>query len=391
MSREKKLLPQARLPALWSLALAWALLLSRPRPSLAAFPSTPAPAEPCPCEDPTLCLPVRGRRDFEVFVFDVGGKAWKSYDWSQITTVATFGKYDPELLCFAHSKGSRVVLKGDVPLKNIIEPIFREAWIEEHLKLAKKQHMDGINIDIEQDVEESSPEYYALTALVKETTEAFHREIEGSQVTFDVAWSPKCIDKRCYDYKGIADSCDFLFVMSYDEQSQIWTECIAAANAPYNQTLMGYESYLKMNIDPKKLVMGVPWYGYDYRCLNLSEDHVCTLPKVPFRGAPCSDAAGRQVTYKTIMHQVNSSISGSQWNSQQQAPYYNYKGPDGYFHQVWYDNPKSISLKAEFVRDHGLRGIGMWNGNCLDYSGDEVAKQQTEDMWNALKVNGTNN
>ncbi|XP_043855607.1 di-N-acetylchitobiase [Dromiciops gliroides] len=370
-----------------TLALAWTLLLlSLPRAGLGAAPGPLT--EPCPCEDPALCRPVRGRRDFEVFVFDVGGKAWKSYDWSQITTVAVFGKYDPELLCFAHSRGSRVVLKGDVPLKNIIEPTLREAWIMKQLKLAKNQHMDGINIDIEQDVEESSPEYYALTALVKETTEAFHREIEGSQVTFDVAWSPKCIDKRCYDYKGIADSCDFLFVMSYDEQSQIWTECIAAANAPYNQTLMGYESYLKMNIDPKKLVMGVPWYGYDYPCLNLSEDHICTLPKVPFRGAPCSDAAGRQVTYKAIMGQVSSSISGSQWNTQQQAPYYNYKDADGHFHQVWYDNPKSISLKAAFVRDYGLRGIGMWNGNCLDYSGDAVAKQQTEDMWRALKVNG---
>ncbi|XP_027729755.1 di-N-acetylchitobiase [Vombatus ursinus] len=373
-------------PALGGLARAWvwALLLL----GLCAPSPQPAPADPCPCEESALCRPVRDSRDFEVFVFDVGGKAWKSYDWSQITTVAAFGKYDPELLCFAHSKGSRVVLKGDVPLKNIVEPTFREAWIAKQLTLAKKQYMDGINIDIEQEVEESSPEYYALTALVKETTEAFHREIEGSQVTFDVAWSPKCIDKRCYNYSGIAESCDFLFVMSYDEQSQIWTECIAAANAPYNQTLIGYESYLKMNIDPKKLVMGVPWYGYDYHCLNLSEDHVCTIPKVPFRGAPCSDAAGRQVTYKAIMQQVNSSLSGSQWNAQQQAPYYNYKDTDGHFHQVWYDNPKSISLKAAFVRDHGLRGIGMWNGNCLDYSGDEVAKQQTKDMWRALQVNG---
>lgn len=42
--------------------------------------------------------------------------------------------------------------------------------------------MDGINIDIEQEVNETSPEYYALTELVKETTDAFHREIAGSQV-----------------------------------------------------------------------------------------------------------------------------------------------------------------------------------------------------------------
>ncbi|KAG8519463.1 Di-N-acetylchitobiase [Galemys pyrenaicus] len=365
---------------------------------LALLLALPAQAgRDCPCQEPELCRPISHYPDFEVFVFDVGQKTWKSYDWSQITTVAVFGKYDSELMCHAHSKGARVVLKGelvliryvqsigDVSLKDIVDPSFRASWIAEKLKLAKKQYMDGINIDIEQEVNCSSPEYDALTALVKETTDAFHREIEGSQVTFDVAWSPKCIDRRCYNYTGIADACDFLFVMSYDEQSQIWSECIAAANAPYNQTLTGYDDYIKLGINPKKLVMGIPWYGYDYTCLNLSQEDVCTIAKVPFRGAPCSDAAGRQVPYKVIMKQVNISISGSQWDKDQQAPYYNYKDHAGYFHQVWYDNPESISLKAAYILNHGLRGIGMWNANCLDYSGDAEAKEQTEEMWKVLK------
>ncbi|XP_004679223.1 PREDICTED: di-N-acetylchitobiase [Condylura cristata] len=289
-------------------------------------------------------------------------------------------------MCYAHSKGARVVLKGDVSLKDIIDPSFRASWIAEKVKLAKTQYMDGINIDIEQEVNCSSPEYDALTALVKETTDTFHREIEGSQVTFDVAWSPKCIDRRCYNYTGIADACDFLFVMSYDEQSQIWSECIAAANAPYNQTITGYDDYIKLGINPKKLVMGIPWYGYDYTCLNLSEEDVCTIAKIPFRGAPCSDAAGRQVPYKVIMKQVNTSISGSQWDKVQQAPYYNYKDHAGHFHQVWYDNPESIFLKKAYILNHGLRGIGMWNANCLDYSGDAEAREQTEKMWKVLKL-----
>ncbi|XP_053775935.1 di-N-acetylchitobiase [Desmodus rotundus] len=339
----------------------------------------------CPCQDPALCQPIRNRPNFEVFVFDVGGKTWKSYDWSQITTVALFGKYDSELMCYAHSNGARVVLKGDVSLKDIIDPKFRTSWIAQQVNLAKTQYMDGINIDIEQEVNCSTPEYDALTALVQETADAFHREIEGSQVTFDVAWSPKCIDRRCYNYTGIADACDFLFVMSYDERSQVWSECTAAANAPYNQTLTAYDDYIKMGINPKKLVMGLPWYGYDYTCLTLSEDHVCTIAKVPFRGAPCSDAAGHQVPYKVIMKQVNSSISGILWDENQKSPYYNYKDSAGRFHQVWYDNPKSISLKATYTQTRGLRGIGMWNANCLDYSGDATAKQQTEEMWKVLK------
>lgn len=67
-------------------------------------------------------------------------------------------------------------------MKKIVDPSFRAAWIDQQVNLAKKQYMDGINIDIEQEVNQTSAEYYALTALVEETTAAFHQEIPGSQV-----------------------------------------------------------------------------------------------------------------------------------------------------------------------------------------------------------------
>lgn len=56
----------------------------------------------------------------------------------------------------------------------------------------------------------------------------------------------------------------------------------------------------------------------------------------------------------------------------------------GNIHQVWYDDPESISLKASYVGQRRLRGIGMWNGNLLDYGNDPVARQQSAEMWNAL-------
>ncbi|KAF7198819.1 di-N-acetylchitobiase [Nothobranchius furzeri] len=337
----------------------------------------------CPCETPQLCQQIQKEREFEVFVFDVGGKTWKSYNWNMVTTVAAFGDYDAELMCFAHSKGARVVLKGDFHLPYIVDRANRTAWITKQISLAKSQFMDGINIDIEQEVDKGSPEYFALTSVVKETTEAFHREIPGSQVSFDVAWSPKCIDKRCYDYISIAEYCDLLFVMSYDEQSQIIGDCIAMANAPLKQTLKGYEEYLDLKIHYKKLVMGVPWYGYDYPCVNLSQEGICYIPQVPFRGAPCSDAAGSQKNYEWIMKQLKSS-SGRMWDDEQQAPYFNYKDQSGKAHQVWYDDPQSLCAKANYVMLKGLRGIGMWNGNILDYSDDPDAQNQTTQMWNAL-------
>lgn len=79
-------------------------------------------------------------------------------------------------------KKLKLPFTGDVTLSDIVDAAKRTAWITEKVKLAKSQFMDGINLDIEQVVEKSSPEYYALTALVRETTETFHREIPGSQV-----------------------------------------------------------------------------------------------------------------------------------------------------------------------------------------------------------------
>lgn len=74
----------------------------------------------------------------QVFVFDVGGDSWRSYNWSMVTTVAAFGKYDPELMCYAHSRGARVVLKGGVnclncplPFKVIINHLYYHRMLDQ--------------------------------------------------------------------------------------------------------------------------------------------------------------------------------------------------------------------------------------------------------------------
>jgi di-N-acetylchitobiase len=50
--------------------------------------------------------------------------------------------------------------------------------------------------------------------------------------------------------------------------------------------------------------MGIPWYGYSYGCTNV-EDGVtlktCEIKQIPFQGVNCSDAAGFELPYATIM------------------------------------------------------------------------------------------
>ncbi|XP_067847012.1 di-N-acetylchitobiase-like [Heptranchias perlo] len=283
---------------------------------------------------------------FEVFVFDVGGKDWKYYDWSKVTTIAAFGPYDPELLCYAHANQVRVVLRGVPTYKDIMDRNRRRKWINHRVNSVKRQFMDGINLDLKFSAENNSVTKLWISQLVAETTEMFNILIPGSQ-------------------------------------SQMWDICFSKPNAPYYQTLSGYSAYINLGIDSRKLVLGVPWYGYDYTCRQLFEGGRCVLEKIASRGAPCSGAAGRQVPYKEIVQHVHKSITGRYWDDEQKAPYYIYMVNNTY-HLVWYDDPQSISIKSTIMKKLRLRGIGMWNGNMLNYSDDHFIVKQTEDMWNAL-------
>ncbi|XP_033638967.1 di-N-acetylchitobiase-like [Asterias rubens] len=338
----------------------------------------------CPCSDPGLCDVIKTPPRKEVFGFWVGGSEWMKYDWNALTTVVMVGHYDAKMMCYAHSKGVRVTLLGNFPLANLSSVSDRNKWIIEKVAMAVDLHLDGINLDLENPIDASQAPL--LTSFVDETTKAFHLSIPNSQVTFDAAWSSGCIDGRCYDYVGIAKSCDFLFVMSYDEQSQIFGPCIAMANSPYNKTAYGVEMFLKLGIPAKQLVLGVPWYGYDYKCNSLSKSNVCAIEHVPFRGVNCSDAAGKQINYGGLMQLLaKNATSGPLFNTTYLAPFFNYKdSKTDKMHQIWYDNPKSLTARYEYASKMKLRGVGMWNLDTLDYSDDPTAQDQTKAMWKAI-------
>jgi hypothetical protein len=56
--------------------------------------------------------------------------------------------------------------------------------------------------------------------------------------------------------------------------------------------------------------------------------------------------------------------------------------------QVWYDDPRSLAAKYSLAAELGLRGVGVWNLDLLDYADatGPAAQQQTRDMWAALRA-----
>eukprot|EP00118_Oscarella_pearsei_P015946 m.148468 g.148468 ORF g.148468 m.148468 type:complete len:357 (+) comp38498_c1_seq15:57-1127(+) len=340
----------------------------------------------CPCYDPSWCLPINTGPRKEVLGYTIRPNDWHDYDWTKLTTLALFySPNDTNLTCYAHSKGVRVVSSGNMAVADMLNKAARSSFIEKQLSLAKKFYLDGINLDVEWPLN-STAARNALNDLVAETKSAFSRAIPGSQVSFDIGWSPDCVDKRCYDAVGLAHVADFLVVMSYDERSQIWGPCVASANSPLPKTERGIEDFVtNLGIVSDKLVLGQPWYGYDYKCLYLDDIDLCSLPNIPFRGAPCSDAAGREVDYGLVKQMLKNSTSGRVWNDTLKAPYFNYKALDGSTHQVWYDDPESLTLKYEYGKSAGLRGLAFWTVDSLDYQSEE-GKADAKAMWDAVTV-----
>lgn len=307
------------------------------------------------------------------------------YNWSEITTLAMFTDFNSSLMCYAHSKGVRVVVSGSFPTSELSNVSKWKAWIRFQLTKVQDLYADGINIDIEGPANNSANQSSLLTQLVQEASFVFKNANKDYQVTFDVAWSPNCIDGRCYQAKEIAAATDFIVIMAYDERSQIYGPCIASANSALPTTAQGIQEYLDLGIPPDKLVLGLPWYGYDYPCLTLSDDNVCMIPRVPFRGANCSDAAGTQRSYSEIRELIRQSTAQVLWNATLLSPYFEYKHQQSSLvHQVWYDNPASLSMKYMYAKLRGLRGLAFWNVDSLDYSDSPRAKLQTAKMWDAI-------
>lgn len=73
-------------------------------------------------------------------------------------------------------------------------------------------------------------------------------------------------------------------------RSQIYYQCIAAANSPLALVKQGIQEFiLGYGIDPKKLVLGVPWYGYKYTCADhLKTDAICSLSTVGCISLACA-------------------------------------------------------------------------------------------------------
>ena len=115
------------------------------------------------------------------------------------------------------------------------------------------------------------------------------------------------------------------------------------AVAPINQVRKVIE-YAVSEINPQKIFMGIPNYGYDW--------------KLPYeKGVTRARLIGNEEAF-SIAAENNAQIL---YDETAATPYFKYIGSDGADHEVWFEDIRSIKAKFELMDEFGLRGAGYWN------------------------------
>ncbi len=266
----------------------------------------------------------------------------------------------------AHSNGVKIIMAITNFNKDNIRTILTTTSVKNTFFANIKSkietyNLDGVNIDFEGPY--TADRGSLMNGFMAELTNYVHTNLPGKEVSFDgpvVNWSG-------WDFVGLANSCDYIFIMGYDFYGSWSTESGPSSplsGSTYNvgnsltNASWGYANVVASN--PNKLILGIPYYG----CHWTTQTSSANSTVISYVGSTrFKDDYG------------NAQIYGRQWHSSYQVPWYRYQQSTTW-HQVWYDDDQSLGLKYDLAVTKNLKGVGMW---ALNYDGTRL------ELWNLLR------
>ena len=225
---------------------------------------------------------------------------------------------------------------------NLSSLVIKDAAVRQRLissvtEAALSKGYAGVEIDFEFIPKEDSEGYVSFLRELKATLEA-----EG--LLLFTALAPKISDTQSgllyegHDYSGIGEVSDYVILMTYEWGYQFGPPLAVAPIKNVEQVV----SYAVSRIDPDKILLGIPNYGYDW-------------PLHFVKGETEAKGISNRVALQTA-EEFGAEIM---LDEGAQAPYFNYY-IDGREHVVWFENATSISSKLSLVEKYRLAGISIW-------------------------------
>ena len=282
-----------------------------------------------------------------------GWRWWKSQTVKNLIakTQISGGKFS---LAVAMQKNATLesFLDNQTAQKNLISNL---------LELVKVSHLDGINLDFEYGGELSDESLRdKFTQFATSFTSEFRSSSPSTELSIDLY--PLAIQKpRLFDVATLAPLFDKIIVMSYDYYGT--SSEVAGPVAPmggysenkyYFDVSTTYSDYLKI-VPKEKIIMGIPYYAWDYPVEEADQPMSKVLPQNDENGYPAIMSYGR-MRDNTDIKQEN-----CQWDDLAKENWCFYQDAStGKFHQIWVEDNKSIETKFDFAKNNGLGGIAIW-------------------------------
>lgn len=242
--------------------------------------------------------------------------------WMHLSTLTPDGQFSSEL--------ALTLLNDEVAQERLIEAV---------LTNMQQKNYQGVDVDFEFIGAQGAAAYAAFITRMRERLAPLGYEVL-------VALAPKTNAAQRgtlyegHDYALLGAAADGVLLMTY-EWGYTYGPPLAVAPIPAVRQVL---DYAVSEIPREKIFMGIPLYGYDW--------------PLPYERGVTMARSISNVEAVNIARQYGAEI---QYDSEVQAPYFEYTDRRGVAHQVWFEDARSIQAKLDLIREYGFRGVGYWN------------------------------
>ena len=241
------------------------------------------------------------------------------------------------------------------------DPGTRSQFAHSCMQQIRSYGFDGIDIDweypcyAEHNGTPADRENFTLLLRVLRDSLNTGRRSGGQPLLLTAALPSGGPNAMAMDIKALGNILDFLNIMTYDFNGP-WSP-LANHNAPLypstgispDQTVDGsFKFYtLSCGIQAGKLNLGIPFYGHTYTN--------CTALNTPHTGTDTIHFPNQGAFYNNIVEKMKNFTRS--WDDSAKVPFL----VSASWHMlVSYDDEESVRLKAQYVKEHGARGVIVW-------------------------------
>jgi spore germination protein len=276
--------------------------------------------------------------------------------------------------------GAKVTITISALDNNTINSVFssnnaQENLISDTLTQIKIRKLNGVNIDFEYTGTPDTSYQQEFTYFSKKFASELKQQ--DPKATFELSIMPLSGEQTTlYDFPKLIPIYDHFIGMSYDYYGQ--NSDIAGPVAPMNGFKEGkyffdvtttYTDFLK-HLPKDKLLMGIPYYGWEWAVDNGSAINSTTLSSTN----PNSYAA--VISYARYREDTDIKPNQCQWDTASEETWCWFTDKQtGIDHQVWPMDTKAIQTRFDYAEKQNLGGIAIWTlGSDKNYP----------DLWNKI-------